>query len=274
MYPGSKGAMAKRIIAYIPQDTMLYCEPYAGSCAVLFAKDPHPTEVINDIDGDIVNLFRVLKSKDLANELRHMVQYTPYARAEFERAKQLMSNKDKITEVERAWATMVTSLMSVNGMGAQFSRGFDTRNGVNIRVNSWLMRQALIDAYVFRLKHCIIDQMDGIECIKYYDHANAFFYIDPPYIRSKKSELYNHEMNIQLHEQLVETLLSLKGSAVVSGYKHDIYNKLDESNGFQRIDIPRKTTLKCSQLEGRDQRILSPGSKPPRVESLWVKTRN
>jgi len=87
---GGKGQMIAKLMPLVPEGGEPYCEPYMGAASLFFARDQAPVEVLNDFDGDLVNLFRCLQDKDSFDELRHRLMWTPYARAEFARAQAVL----------------------------------------------------------------------------------------------------------------------------------------------------------------------------------------
>lgn len=99
----AKGNMLSKLLPLIPAGGRPYCEPYAGAASVFWSRDPAPVEVLNDLDDRIVNLFRVLQDREQFEELRHRIMWTPYARAEFGRALDILKTGSD-DPVERAGA--------------------------------------------------------------------------------------------------------------------------------------------------------------------------
>jgi len=182
VWPGGKGGMLRKLLPLIPPGGEPYCEPYAGAAWVLFARPPAPAEVLNDLDGDLINLFRVLQDRTRCRELYRRLRYTLYARAELVRAMDILRN-GSTDPVERAWAYFVARNQSVSGKlptgPGNWSRRFTSSSGtVTAR---WSTRLALIPAWRRRLQLVQIDQMDALDVLDYWDNPAAVFYVDPPY---------------------------------------------------------------------------------------------
>ncbi len=272
-YYGGKGNMVAKILPLLPEG-QVYVEPYFGAGSIFFAKELSPVEVINDIDGEVVNVFRVLQDKGKFEELRHRLMYTPYARGELERAIGIVRSKEG-SDVDRAWAKIVVHNFGFGGIEAKsngrWGRNFVSVNGVSKNVNSWLMRLSMLDAIHWRLMMAQIDNRDGIEVIKYWDSDRSVFYIDPPYILdTRKGSEYSHEMSNEEHERLVELLIGIKGKAVVSGYAHKIYMELDKAR-WRRYEF-NTSCYAAGRVRGSGlQGVGSAMKKVPRVEVVWVK---
>ena len=143
-WPGSKWRIADWIIAHFPDDHGVYCEPFFGSGAVFFRKMPSGTETINDIDGNVVNLFRVIR--DAADDLCKKIEMTPYARAEY-RASFDLSCDDDIERARRFWseygrAMAVKHIATRHGHIRESIAYFVQSTGVWCRIKSWLLYHA------------------------------------------------------------------------------------------------------------------------------------
>jgi len=276
---GGKGNMVKKILPLLPKGR-LYCEPFCGAASIFWSlPDPYPIEVLNDLDGRLVNLFRVLQDPDKFERLAHRITWTPYARSELARAIDIRDSGEG-DDIDRAWAFMVCANFGFSGSQparpSEWSRSVTTISRCMADpANRWRCRMRLLDWWHDRLSRVQIEQRDAIEAIEYWDTDETVFYIDPPYIaetREKTSRtVYAHEMSDDDHERLVDTLLGIKGAAVVSGYAHDIYSRLDEA-GWRRIEF--RTGCHASG-KTRTSKILGTGSamkKSPRTEVVWVST--
>lgn len=270
-YLGGKGNMVKNILSLLP-DGRVYVEPYCGGASVFFAKVPSPIEVLNDLDGDVINVFRVLQDKEKFDELKHRVMWTPYSLAEFKRALE-MRGSGAGTDVERAWAELVVHGMAMNGGGygvraGSWARDFQTPQSRN----KWLARQYMLDAWRWRLMQAYLDNRDALEVIQYWDGPETVFYLDPPYHPDTRGAgvRYKCDGGGEHLEQLVQVLLSVKGQVVLSGYDHKVYSPLVEAGWIKR------TFRTSSFVVGRTRgsRFVGEGSvvrEAPRTECVWVK---
>lgn len=269
---GGKGHMLAKLLPLIPAAGRPYCEPYAGAASVFWSRDPAPVEVLNDLDDRIVNLFRVLQDREQFDDLKHRIMWTPYARAEFGRALDILRHGSD-DPVERAWAFFVAQNQGFSGVAktvGNWSRTFCSTAGVADVVNTWLMRLSMLDAWRWRLMRCQIDNRDALEVIRHWDSADTVFYVDPPYHRDtrKDTDVYKHECGHEHHVQLVNALLECKGAVVLSGYAHDVYKPL-EAAGWERIDFETACYAagrsRTSGLQGKGAAL----KKVKRVECVW-----
>jgi DNA adenine methylase len=273
-YFGGKGNMLTKLLPLLPPHKV-YVEPFCGAASLFFAKPPSPVEVLNDLNEDVVNVFRVLQNKETHEELRFRLMYTPYARAEFVRAIEMLKQKD-LTPVDRAWAFMVKQNMGFSGgiraNAGDWSRAFTSNQGCADVCNSWLMRLSMLDAWRWRLMTVQIDCRDALEVIRYWDSPDTLFYVDPPYVAETRKTLdaYAYEMTADQHKELVESLLGIKGKAVVSGYEHPLYSPFAQS-GWK---VHKFHTACHAAGRIRQNGLQGDGSalaKVPRTEVVWVK---
>ena len=273
-YFGGKGNMLTKLLPLLPPHKV-YVEPFCGAASLFFAKTPSPVEVLNDLNEDVVNVFRVLQDKETHEELRFRLMYTPYARSEFLRAIEMLKRED-LTPVDRAWAFMVKQNMGFGGKGGakggNWGRVFISKQGCADVCNSWLMRLSMLDAWRWRLMTVQIDCRDALEVIRYWDSPDTLFYVDPPYVAETRKTLdaYAYEMTADQHKELVESLLGIKGKAVVSGYEHPLYSPFAQS-GWK---VYKFHTACYAAGRIRQNGLQGDGSalaKVPRTEVVWVK---
>jgi len=273
-YFGGKGNMLAKLLPLLPSHKV-YVEPFCGAASLFFAKPPSPVEVLNDLNEDVVNVFRVLQDKETHEELRFRLMYTPYARSEFVRAIEMLKQTD-LTPVDRAWAFMVRQNMGFSGniraSGGTWSRAFISKQGPADTCNKWLMRLSMLDAWRWRLMLVQIDCRDALEVIRYWDSPTTLFYVDPPYVTETRKTLnaYAYEMSADQHKELVELLLGIKGKAVVSGYEHPLYSPFGRA-GWK---VHKFHTACYAAGRIRQNGLQGDGSasaKVPRTEVVWVK---
>lgn len=228
-YPGSKWGMAKEIVALMPKHRS-YLEPFFGSGAVLFNKPPSAIETVNDIDGDIVNFFSVLRSQP--KELAEAFSLTPYARDVFNDA-----HENRGTDpFDRAYRFAIRSNMG-HGFKTYQKTGFKIDVYARERsycVSCWnRLPEDLMEA-AERLKAVQIENQSALDIIRKFNHDNVLIYADPPYLLETRSgKQYRHEMNEQDHLDLLDVLKQHKGSVILSGYPSEMYDR--ELTGWGRI---------------------------------------
>ena len=220
-YPGCKWGMAKEIVPLMPPHRS-YLEPYFGSGAVLFNKPPSAIETINDIDGEVVNFFEILR--ELPEQLAMMIHMTPYSREVYEKA----CNEKMYTKLERAYQFAIRCRMA-HGFRTCDNGGFKTdicgRESAYC-VRSWNRMPHDIMTAASRLKDVQIENRPALELIRRWNYPDVLIYADPPYLLDTRGgELYRHEMTEQDHVELLEALLQHKGSVILSGYPSELYDE-------------------------------------------------
>jgi DNA adenine methylase len=249
-YVGAKWRVAKWILKFIPKHES-YLEPFFGSGAVFFNKDPCRIETINDIDGEVVNFFRVCRTQP--EELAEMLRLTPWARED--------RNDAYIpgdTELEKArkfavrcWQTFGPTPRVTNGW--RNTTGKHQNSGPN-NAKLWTMLPERIARASQRLMGVQIENAPAIGLIKRHNGPEVLIYADPPYIwstRTTNGMSYKHEMTDADHEELLMALKQHKGPALLSGYENDLYN--------DHLQEWRKETHKTQAERGAT-----------RIECLWM----
>lgn len=252
---GGKWLLAPWIIGHFPLHRV-YTEAFGGAGSVLMQKPRAYAEVYNDLEGEAVNLFRVLQNEEMAGRLKNLLDLTPFARKEFE-----LSYEPTSDPVEKARRTVIRSFMG-HGSNAQ-----NVKNKTGFRANSnrlgttpahdWVNWPSCIHAITERLRGVVIENRDASIVLKAHDGAETLHYVDPPYpfqARTDNSPDYSHEMKDEDHCQLAEVLKALKGFVVLSGYDCPLYQDL------------YRTWKKVTRSS------LADGARA-RVESLWFNAR-
>ena len=266
---GGKGNMVAKLLKLMPPHK-IYVEVFGGGASLLFAKNPSHVEVYNDIDSDLVNFFRVLRDEEKFQKFYEKVCLTPYSREEYYYCRDTWEQCED--EIEKAYRWFVVSRMSFSGsFGSGWSFVVDSSfRGMAGTCSSWLSVIEELPLIHERLMKVQIEHRDFRELIPLYDTEDTLFYMDPPYVRAVRSGGgYNYECSDKDHEDLVEILLNIKGKAMLSGYIHDIYVKL-ENAGWSRYDF---NTACYAVGRTRQTRILGDGAamkKCKRVESVWL----
>jgi DNA adenine methylase len=234
-----------------------YCEPFSGSAAVLLNRIPAPVETYNDIDGDVVNFFRVLR--DEPDALARVIALTPFAREEFHRA--IADVPPAIHDVERARRFYIRARQARTGLAQTASLGRwanckDTsRAGMSGVISRWLGGVEGLPEIATRLMRVQIENRPAIDVIRLYDGPTTLFYCDPPYLHDTRgdSSAYGFEMSEDAHVELAAQLLLCTAKVALSGYRNPLMDKLYRD--WRRFDAPIK---QCHSI------------KKPRQESLWM----
>lgn len=247
-YPGAKWGMAKEIVALMPPHRS-YLEPFFGSGAVLFNKPPSAIETVNDIDGDIVNFFKVMREQP--EELAQLIMLTPYARDVFDDA-----HENRGTDpLDRAYRFAIRSKMG-HGFKTYQKTGFKIdvagRQG-SYASRYWARMPELVHLLHKRLREVQIEHRPALEVIARFNFDNVLIYADPPYLLDTRGgKQYQHEMTEQDHLDLLSVLQQHKGSVILSGYPHEMYDR--ELKDWHRItrkaynqnSDPRTEVLWCN----------------------------
>jgi DNA adenine methylase len=253
---GGKYSHLNWLLPLLPKTTH-YCEPFAGSAAVLINREPSPVETYNDIDGEVVNFFRVLREQKEA--LIEAIGLTPFAREEFELA---FSQTDQpLSDLERARRFFVLARQVRTGLAQRASAGrwahcvLTSRAGMAGAVSRWLGSVEGLSEIVQRLLRVQIENSPAIDVIKRYDSKETLFYCDPPYVHDSRndSNAYAYEMTDKAHRELAEVLHQAEGKVALSGYHCDLMNELYSE--WRCIEAPVK---------------MCHSTKQPRQEVLWV----
>jgi DNA adenine methylase len=247
-YHGSKWKLAPWIIGHCPQHGS-YVEPFGGGASVLLRKEPSAQEVYNDLDGEIVNVFRVLRDERQAAELARVLALTPHSRTEFELSRDLMA----VCPVEKARRTLTRAYMGFGPAATSKScTGFRSRHDVgggNL-AKSWSEYPEEIPAFVRRLRHVTLENIDALHCINKYDDPGTLFYADPPYLpetRTAHSPAYRHEMTREQHVVLAEALHTVRGMVLLSGYDSPLYRELYAD--WSVVSISARAELAAARTE-------------------------
>lgn len=220
-YHGGKWRLAPWIIQHFPPHRV-YVEPFGGAASVLMRKPRSYAEVYNDLDGEIVNLFRVLRS-DRADELVRLLRLTPVARAEF-----VLSYEPDDDPVEQARRTVVRSFMGFGSNAHKRATGFrsNSNRSYTTPAHDWRNYPDAMGAMIERLRGVTIECRDAREVIEQHDSPETLYYVDPPYPSGTRDRGpdYAHEMTDDDHRALAHVLRSVQGMVVLSGYACDLYD--------------------------------------------------
>ena len=269
-YFGGKGKAVQYLLPLIPPHHT-YVEPFGSGASLLMAKRPSPVEVYNDVDSDLVNMFRVIRDKETFPVFQRQVSLIPYAREEWRYAAETLNDDpDPIMRAVKYFVVMRQGFAGVHGAAWGMAITTSSR-GIADTVNSYLGAIAQLPEIRDRLIKVQIEHADYRKVLRQYDTPNTLFYCDPPYVPdTRKSGGYKHEMTADDHEALVTYMLTeLQGSVMISGYANPIYQPL-ETAGWERID--RQTSC-YGAARTRASGILGDGAateKVPRIETVWL----
>jgi DNA adenine methylase len=202
---GGKRRLAQDIIQSFP-DHACYVEPFAGAAAVFFAKPPSKVEVLNDANGDLVNLYRVVRHH--LDELVRQFRWALVSRQMWQWAE--MTRPETLTDVQRAARFLYLQKLAFGGKVE--GRSYGTTTTTPPRLNLLRLEEDLSAAHL-RLHQVQIEQLDWADCIARYDRAHTLFFCDPPYWGT---EGYGVAFGLEQYGRMAQLLRSMKGRALVT----------------------------------------------------------
>lgn len=235
--------MADKLISLMPVRDC-YVEPFGGGAAVLLARPRSRLEVYNDLDGDMVTLFRVLR--DRPDDLAAAIALTPFARSEH-----VVSYEDSGDEIERARRVLIRSHFGHGSSGIHRKTGFRAaglRAGT-LPVHGWAGLPDTIRATAERMRGVVIERRPAIEVMEMNDGPETLHYVDPPYLPETRDagRDYRHELSADDHVDLLDALNRLSGAVLLSGYASPLYD--DRLKGWRRVEIKARADRAAERLE-------------------------
>lgn len=244
-----------------------FCEPFGGSAAVLLNRRPAMVETYNDIDGEVVNFFRVLRNQK--GKLVKAIGLTPFSREEFAIACDI---DPKLSELERARRFYVRARQVRTGLAQTASLGRwancknTSRRGMSGVISRWLGGVEALPEIAERLLRVQIENRPAIDVIKLYDAPDTLYYCDPPYVHDTRgdSKAYGYEMTDDEHRNLASVLNKVNGKVALSNYDCDLMNELYPSQRWYKTVGPYKTN---HATKGKRQEVLWTNYDPGRIRS-------
>lgn len=232
---GGKWRLAPWVMSYFPPHRV-YVEPFGGGAGVLLRKLPSITEIYNDLDRDVVSMFRVIREHPEA--LARALALTPYAREEYDGLYAPVEDP-----IEAARRFIARSYFGMHSKGAINKSGFDVRINTAAfvgRLRAFADLSNEIAVVAGRFRDVIVENVDAMNLIDRVDRDDALFYVDPPYIpESRSGRHYNHEMSAEDHQRLLDRLNAARAMVVVSGYHSDLYDQA--LRGWKRVETKAST---------------------------------
>jgi DNA adenine methylase len=253
---GGKFSHLEWLLPLLPQ-TPYYCEPFAGSGAVLLNRPPSGVETYNDMDGEVVNFFRVLR--DQPQELQRVMALTPFSREEFAQACQLDGSLPPLERARRFYVRarqVRTGLAQTASVGRWANCTNTIRAGMSGVVSRWLGAVEQLPDIALRLVRVQIENRPAVDCINLYDSEDTLFYCDPPYIHETRgdSKAYAYEMTDEHHAELADLLNATKGKVALSNYDCPFMDRLYPAKRWRKLHFERTNH----------------STKGVRTETLWL----
>ncbi len=254
---GGKFSHLEWLLPLLPESHH-YCEPFAGSGAVLLNREPSPIETYNDLDGEVCHFFRVLR--DQPEELIRKIGTTPFSREEFTAACKIDPNLEPVERARRFYvrARQVRTGLAQSATPGRWANCKDTsRAGMSGVVSRWFGGLTDLELISKRLLRVQIENRPAVEVIELYDSPETLFYCDPPYLHGTRgdSSAYLHEMSDEDHWAMARALNQVQGRVALSGYDSPLMGEMFPSPKWQKITGPSRVVHSVKQA---------------RTEVLWV----
>lgn len=233
-YYGGKQTMVKLLLSLMPQHK-LYCEPFFGGGALFFAKPKSEVEVINDINGEVVNFFKVAQTK--FSELEKEIRGTLHSRELFKNARVVYDHPEMFSDVKRAWAFWTLTNQGFAGMVTSWGFGKDNAKEVSLARK----REGFTKEYSDRLKMVQIEANDALKVIDRCDAKDTFFYIDPPYFNSNQGHYKGYTK--EDYVRLLEKLRKIKGKFLLSSYPSDVLKQFAKKYKWKTQSIKKSIAV-------------------------------
>jgi len=235
-----------------------YCEPFGGSAAVLLNRPPSPVETYNDLDGEVVNFFRVLRSAK--EKLIEAIGLTPFSREEFALACIIDPSLEPLERARRFYVRarqVRTGLAQTASIGRWANCKETSRSGMSGVISRWLKGVEALPEIAERLLRVQVENRPAGDVIKLYDSPETLFYCDPPYVHHTRGDdkAYQYEMTDEKHMELAELLNQVKGMVAISNYECRLMEKLYPESKWEKICSPARTIH---------------STKGTRIEVLWT----
>lgn len=228
-YWGGKQQLIPRLLPLIPSHTQ-YDEPFFGGGALYFAKKPSPVEFINDMNGEMVNFYRVLKLKFA--ELKTEVDCTLHSEYLHQKAQGIYNEPLTADDVLRAWAVWMLSHQSVYSiLTNSWSVSIDKNKARQVQ---WTKENFTI-AYARRLERTSIFCRDAVDVIRSTDRPTTFHYIDPPYFNADMGHYAGY--SLRDFKDLLNALETVQGKFLLSSYPSEILTEYAEKNKWKMIEL-------------------------------------
>lgn len=274
-YIGSKSSLMPLINSIVPSRINTFVDVFGGSGVITLNHKPYPCEVYNDINGNLVNLFRVIRDEKDFKKLSSMLDLTLYSREEWQEARRVMGDTSEKDRIKRAWAVFVAFNQSVNGvvltsdkMSKTTKRGGWAKSSYKGKNASFWAKVDNILRVHERLKSVQVENSHFRDILDFYDRPETLFYLDPPYVSETRAEekAYQFELYDFEHKELVDLITSCKGKVILSGYDSPLYDRLKSWN---RIDIPVTSGARADGVHVKRVEVLWYNYDLPRQKALF-----
>lgn len=221
-YKCTCGSIAKEIVSLIPKHHA-YLEPFFGSGAVFFNKQPSNIEMINDMDNDVCNLFECIRND--SEKLARIVMTIPFGRQEYDNAFEGLEIEPYMKAAQFLTRCWQGHGFRTNGYKVGWKNDVQGRERM-YALWDWYRLPEWIIEIAERLRKAQIENRPALEVVKRFNFDNVFMYLDPPYVLSTRTgKQYKYEMEDSEHEELLKEITCSKAKILVSGYESELYSR-------------------------------------------------
>jgi DNA adenine methylase len=237
-YYGGKSKLVQTLLPFIPDDHVVYAEPFSGGAALFFAKEPSPIEVLNDTNKELINFYRVVQQDFIG--LERMIRITLHSRSMHSDASVIYNNPHLFDDIKRAWAVWVLAVQSFSSM-LDGSWGYDKKEKATTTKKIINKREAFTEEYAIRLQNVQIECADAVYIIRSRDAKDAFFYCDPPYFNSDCGH-YGGYLESDFERLLIQ-LSNIEGKFILSSYPSDLLERYKRMHNWHQKTIEQYVSV-------------------------------
>ena len=263
-YYGGKQTMLKYIMPLIPKHEV-YTESFCGGAAVYWAKNPSKLEVLNDINMNLINFYKVLQHR--FNDLQTMIKTSLHSRDQYEFASIVYDYPQFFDEVMRAWAVWIKSKMGFASM-LDGTFGYDkTSNSLSTKLA--VAKASFTTIIARRIEHTQIESTSALKIIESRDSKQAFHFVDPPYVNSDCGH-YEGTFNLMDFQKLLELLSQIEGKFMLTMYPHDVIDEFAARFGWNVIAVERTISVSTTNRRKQPELIVINYNKPQKELDLFI----
>lgn len=260
-WPGGKSRSVKDILPHLPYRES-YIEPFGGSGSVLLARRPSKLEVFNDRFAGVVAFYRCIRDSKKIDQLVERLKTTLSAREEFIWCRATWESCEDDVERAARWYYLLS--YSFGSLGRNFGRSIRNDSQLPSKMAKHILE---FDQIHNRMKLCLIENQDWRSILLDFDHSEAVFYIDPPYLEAY-SGTYKHELKEQDHVDLLNRIMKMEGFVALSGYENHLYDKYDWD---ERHTWSKAVSIKPMAFHDENCKRNNHAQRDNAKEVLWIK---
>jgi len=237
-YYGGKVQMLPHLLPNIPAHRV-YIEPFFGSGALFWAKEQSESEIINDLDKELINFYHQLRTN--LPQLKARIEATPFSRAAFQDAAHIRQRPHMHSTLERAWAIFILANQGFSGMIDPSGSSWAVAKS-NQPPKAFMNKKLRLGPEVkARLDLVQMECTDACQVIRTRDCADAFIYADPPYVSSDQGHYKGYGVTDFI--ELLDTLAAVKGKFILSSYPEDELERFVRKHKWHQFKVKKAVAV-------------------------------